>query len=105
MQGLSLKKAVDQPKNDLGVRWQASLFPGPVNLSAPPGGSLPEAEVKLESIEPGDRGFDAFGAEFRRQVFVLCPKEFQVGSIVVGHEDRVVHDPDVAVEAAEDAGR
>ena len=47
----------------LGVRRLVSLFLGRVDLTFGRGDGLLEAEVELESIEPGDRGIDAFGLE------------------------------------------
>jgi hypothetical protein len=66
---------------------------------------LPEAEVEAESVEPRDSGVDVFGGQSGGQVLIVVAEQFSLGGVVVGEHDRVVSDPDVAIESSENVGR
>ena len=62
---------------------------------------LLEAKIQLEIVEPGNSWVDIFCREFLRQMLVMASEKVYVWRIVVGYDDSIVVDPDVAIQPAE----
>src|SRR5436309_15791522 len=65
------------------------------------GGSLAEAEVEMEIVQPGNAWVDPLGAELARQVRVQALQALRIGRIVVGHHDRLLLHPDVSFQTGQ----
>ena len=63
---------------------------------------LSETEVEFESIEPGQNRLDAFLAEFAGQVFIMLAQVLLMWGVIIGDQDCVVLDADIALERAKD---
>ena len=65
-------------------------------------GTLSEAEVKREVIEPWETRVNMFSASLLGKVLVVCTQVCHVGSVVVGDDDGVVRHPNVSVQSEEE---
>ena len=76
--------------------------PSPAGSAGNSERDLHEAEIEEEIVEPRDAGIDALLAELRGEIFIMVAQQVRIGGVVIGDQNGVLADADVAFQALEE---
>ena len=77
--------------------------PGPPGSARDPGRDLHEAEIQEEIVEPWDARIDALPAQLGGKILIVVAQQVGIGCVVIGDQNGVLADADVAFQALEEA--